>query len=239
MGLESCKHGHAAEEAMLLSLPDYQAGEGRHKCAICAFNEGLKGSGNGALVTCDHGSTAPANIIEGLQDSQAGAGRHKCTVCAYSAGLSQSILVKEAVELAEDVTEIKAKTPTETVKQQLVAARIGQGQFRWEVLGIEPHCRLTGVSDPQFLIAGHIKPWRMSDNAERLDKHNGLMLSPHVDKLFDRGYISFLDDGTVLISGAAQPVMKAWLLNVSQKVGVFTAKQCKYLKWHRENVFKG
>ncbi|MEI7785143.1 MAG: HNH endonuclease signature motif containing protein [Betaproteobacteria bacterium] len=75
----------------------------------------------------------------------------------------------------------------ETVQQQLVNARIGQGLFRSRVELIEPYCRITGVTDRRFLRASHIKPWVDSDNRERLDGHNGLLLSPHVDHLFDKG----------------------------------------------------
>jgi hypothetical protein len=42
-----------------------------------------------------------------------------------------------------------------------------------------------------------------SENAERLDGENGLLLTPSIDHLFDRGFISFKDDGAVLISPVA------------------------------------
>ena len=60
---------------------------------------------------------------------------------------------------------------------------------------LEEGCRVTGVRRPQHLVASHIKPWRDSTDAEKLDGHNGLLLSPHVDHLFDRAYISFSDSG--------------------------------------------
>src|SRR5262249_42341496 len=64
----------------------------------------------------------------------------------------------------------------------------------------ESACRVTGVTDKRFLVASHIKPWRVSSNDERLDGANGLILSPHIDKLFDQGWISFSDDGDLLIA---------------------------------------
>lgn len=95
------------------------------------------------------------------------------------------------LEWRENQAEAKLKddnTIIETDKVELIKARRGQGIFRRRVLATEPYCRLTGVSDPRFLRASHIKPWVVSDNNERLDGNNGLMLSPHVDHLFDGGY---------------------------------------------------
>lgn len=90
--------------------------------------------------------------------------------------------VVEAEELQFD----ERITPTE--KQQISNARRGQGLFRARVELIERGCRLTGVVDRAHLGASHIKPWRACTNTERLDGHNGLLLAPHIDHLFDRGF---------------------------------------------------
>lgn len=128
-----------------------------------------------------------------------------------------------------------------TVKQQLVVARKGQGIFRERVLALEPRCRVTGVTNPWLLIASHIKPWRSCDTAtERLDGANGLMLTPDVDRLFDRGMIGFSDDGAVLVSPAlAEADLAAMGLEglAGRCVGPFTAAQAGYLAWHRRWVF--
>ncbi len=94
----------------------------------------------------------------------------------------------------------------ETEKQQLVLSRRGQGKFRDNVSRIETHCRVTGVNRPEHLIASHCKPWRDSDNAERLDGENGLLLTPSIDHLFDRGFISFENGGELLVSPVAHVV---------------------------------
>ena len=80
----------------------------------------------------------------------------------------------------------------------LTKARLGQGLFRQRVAEQEPICRVTGLARQEFLIASHIKPWRDCDHQERLDGANGLLLSPHIDKLFDRHWISFDRDGHLL-----------------------------------------
>lgn len=127
-----------------------------------------------------------------------------------------------------------------TEREQLVRSRVGQGVFRLHVLGVEKACRLTGVADERFLIASHIKPWRHCSNAERLDGHNGLMLAPHVDKLFDRGWISFADYGYLLVADDSPlAVMAAWGISGVLNVGAFSAQQKAYLVYHREIIFRG
>ena len=127
-----------------------------------------------------------------------------------------------------------------TEKEQLVKARRGQGLFRENLLTFETSCRITGVTEPQFLIASHIKPWRVATNEERLDGENGLLLSPNSDLLFDRGFISFDDDGTLLISPVADKecLLRMGIPTTSPfNVGEFSRKQKAYLAFHRRNVF--
>lgn len=127
----------------------------------------------------------------------------------------------------------------ETQKQQLVQARRGQGIFKANVRLNESACRMTGITDPALLIASHIKPWSKSSDFEKLDGCNGLLLSPHVDRLFDRGLLSFEDDGTVLRSSlVADQVWAAWGLQDIATVGNFSSKQCSYLTFHRKHLFK-
>lgn len=155
--------------------------------------------------------------------------------------ISSTDLVEETVENVLEEEELdyinKQKIP-ETEKQQLVKARIGQGLFKNRVQQIENSCRLTGVTDKRFLVASHIKPWRKSTNEEKLDGHNGLLLSPHVDKLFDNGWITFSDKGDILCSNVEViMLMKSWGLDHEMNVGNFTKKQQEYLDYHRTNIF--
>lgn len=139
-----------------------------------------------------------------------------------------------------DVQQVLADPSLQpTVKQQLVNARIGQGLFRSQVELIEPGCRITGVTDRRFLRASHIKPWSVSDNRERLDGNNGLLLAPHVDHLFDRGFISFTNDGELLVSPTVpESVLSAWQITAAVSRS-FSKEQQGYLGYHREEVFKG
>lgn len=124
-------------------------------------------------------------------------------ITLYRAG-SNSLSFEVVNELLEDAVEQRISgdlTLDDTVRQSVVQARRGQGKFRTNVEAIERCCRLTGVTTPALLIASHIKPWRLCSSAhERLDGANGLLLTPDADLLFDRGFISFKDDGEVLVS---------------------------------------
>jgi hypothetical protein len=105
---------------------------------------------------------------------------------------------------------------------------------------IEICCRLTRVSNPVHLIASHIKPWRESSNEERLAAGNGLLLTPSIDHLFDRGFISFEDTGQTLISPVADPdSLRRMGVNVEAppRVGGFNSDQRHFLQHHRSSIF--
>jgi putative restriction endonuclease len=94
------------------------------------------------------------------------------------------------------------------------------------------------VTDPSLLIASHIKPWRDSSDTEKLDGYTGLLLAPHVDRLFDRGFISFEDGGEILVARLLDSqVLRAWGLQVPLNVGEFHVRQRDYLAYHRLVVF--
>lgn len=144
-------------------------------------------------------------------------------------------LVQTSEEVDEDIEEksIKDANIQETEKEQLIKARRGQGIFKSRLLKVEKSCRVTGVNNPIFLIASHIKPWAKSTNQEKLDGNNGLLLSPHVDKLFDKGWIGFSDNGDLIIKDNASDVFLNWKLT-ERNVGSFNKKQKYYLAYHRE-----
>ena len=107
-------------------------------------------------------------------------------------GLAEEGAYTEA--LLDDMQRLR-EVPSSTERDALTKARLGQGLFRHRVSELEPACRVTGLARQEFLVASHIKPWRSCDNSERLSGSNGLLLSPHVDKLFDRHWISFASGG--------------------------------------------
>ncbi len=128
----------------------------------------------------------------------------------------------------------------ETTRTALILARRGQGLFKQNVARFEARCRLTGVTNPTHLVASHIKPWRESDNAERLAGTNGLLLTPSIDHLFDRGFISFDDDGVALVSPVADPESLPRMgvaLDRRLFTGPFESEQRKFLEYHRREIF--
>jgi putative restriction endonuclease len=127
----------------------------------------------------------------------------------------------------------------ETDRLAIVRARIGQGLFKERVGRIESKCRITGVENPAHLVASHCKPWRDSTNEERLNGENGLLLTPSIDHLFDRGFIGFENNGGLIISPVAHcPSLQRMGIDTTAaiNVGVFTHGQKQFLDFHREAV---
>ncbi|TYT74491.1 HNH endonuclease [Desulfobotulus mexicanus] len=125
-----------------------------------------------------------------------------------------------------------------TDREALVLSRIGQGEFRKKLIKYWKHCAVTHCKDTDLLIASHIKPWSKSSNIERLDVYNGLLLTPNIDRLFDRGYVSFSDKGKILISNLLPN-------NTKKQFGIdkglcikMEENHIKYMEHHREYVFR-
>jgi PAS domain-containing protein len=158
--------------------------------------------------------------------------------------LDPTLISDEAIvtDMAEEQAEAAIQGRTDigaTQKAQMILARRGQGIFRSNVRLNERACRITGVTDQRFLIASHIKPWRLCDDIEKLDGCNGLLLSPHIDRLFDKGYISFADDGTILKSSKMpDEVWDGWGLTDESNTSDFSDAQKSYLEFHRASIFQ-
>jgi len=145
------------------------------------------------------------------------------------------------VQPGNDAPQFRAANAAiETTKQRLVDARIGQGLFRIEVLRMWKYsCSVTGVTTAQVIRASHIKPWINSDDAERLDPFNGLPLVATLDCLFDRGLISFNDDGSMCVSTELNrrdvKTLRLARLNLLRKP---SKGSLPYLRYHREQNFR-
>ena len=144
---------------------------------------------------------------------------------------------QEESELISDIEKIiDIKIPISTEKHNLVKCRIGQGTFREKLIHLWNGCSVTRFKNIEILIASHIKPWSKSSNEERLDVFNGLLLTPNLDKLFDKGYISFQDNGKILIS---ESLKHFELLGITTDMKVsIKDEHKKYLDYHRSEIFK-
>jgi putative restriction endonuclease len=138
--------------------------------------------------------------------------------------------------VATDVVSI-ANVNSTTTKTE-IETRLGQGKYRQDLIQIWRKCAVTEFSRVDLLVASHIKPWKKSTDVERVDPYNGLLLSPTLDKLFDRGYISFTDAGDIIISPllAEQDLDQLSITN-SMKLYKVERGCLPYLKFHRDVVF--
>ena len=139
-------------------------------------------------------------------------------------------------DVLEDIHHIEDDDSlTVTQRLQLAKARVGQGLFRKRVIVLDGACRVTGVTDTRVLVASHIKPWREADNADRLNGNNGILLSPHVDALFDEELLSFEEDGQMLVHPSLSPdVLYRWSIDPARRVEPFRDEQRAFLSRHRE-----
>ena len=106
-----------------------------------------------------------------------------------------------AMLIAEiEATQADHTITSETERAELIQAQLGQGEYRDKLLVRWGGCAVTGCTINEALRASHIQPWRNSNNQDRLNPANGLLLIANLDALFDEYLISFQDDGQMLVS---------------------------------------
>jgi hypothetical protein len=144
------------------------------------------------------------------------------------------------IEILSDLEALS--TLPETERQSLVLSRVGQGEFRAQLVSYWNGCAVTGANCIPLLKASHIKPWRESNNHERLDVFNGLLLSPNIDAAFDTGYITFDPQGKIVLSKAIAGT-PAFQLHITAKLRInqklLRPEHGVYLEHHRCEVFRG
>lgn len=124
-------------------------------------------------------------------------------------------------------------------KETVIKARVGQGIFRDWLIKYWGKCSVTKCSKIDILIASHIKPWKDCDNQESINVYNGLLLTPNLDKLFDKGLISFSRNGEILISSELDDKnLEARGIKTKMSLDKIEDKHLKYLDYHREKIFK-
>lgn len=121
--------------------------------------------------------------------------------------------------------------------------RTGQAKYRLALVEDFKECPVTHIQEPNLLIASHIKPWAVCDgDLEKYDPNNGLLLSPLIDRLFDKGYITFNKQGEIVISPLLNENDK---LKISLDTNLSYIKKEKlnerteYLNYHHKYVFRG
>jgi len=131
----------------------------------------------------------------------------------------------------------KYKRPNVTERTGLVTSRVGQGYFRQQIIEKwDGQCPISGIDILPILISSHIIPWSESDDQERLDVENGILLSPLYDALFDKHLISFEDDGKIVISERLKGKnIHRFSINEETRINV-SKGMIKYLRRHRRTL---
>lgn len=143
--------------------------------------------------------------------------------------------VSEALTVEEEITTATDLPIDETERETVIAARRGQGKFRESLESMWKTCAVTGCTNPALLRASHIKPWRYSDNRDRLFPYNGLLLAAHLDAAFDKGLVSFDDDGGILVDSSrlSDADSKALGIHPGMRLRDIHAMHKPYLAEHR------
>lgn len=176
-----------------------------------------------------------------IMDQKVGSGPLKAEGYGELYALLRTTAARARTKPNRVADEFKSKTatmPKTTEAERLVVQRVGQGLFRTALLDYwQGRCCVTGLDVPELLRASHIKPWaKCESDEERLDVHNGLLLAPHVDALFDGGWISFGDAGEVIVSDVL-PVTARTQLGVDASWSITSALRPEHLKFlahHRQ-----
>ena len=132
-------------------------------------------------------------------------------------------------------------------KETLIKQRVHQQFFRQAVLAsYNGACCITGLSNPELLVASHIKPWKDSTSNEKTDPQNGLCLNSLHDKAFDRGFITISDKYEIIVSNKIRDicngesvdkffnVLKGHKINLPEKF----LPQKEYLQYHNDCIYE-
>lgn len=143
----------------------------------------------------------------------------------------------------DEIVFKETQNPEKTERLARQKVRIGQSRFRKNLLSEMEKCPITGIDDQRILIASHIKPWVYSNDKERLNTKNGLMLSPLFDKLFDKstGLITFTTGKRILISNKISDENKVRLniANDQEIENLDIGGREEFLEYHRKFIFQG
>lgn len=136
-----------------------------------------------------------------------------------------------------------------TERLQQSWARVGQGVFRNKMIKMwNGACSVTGCEMKEVLVASHAKPWRDCNSKEKVDEHNGLLLVPNLDALFDKFLITFDEKGKIQIRKEVEKECKKLNITKNMKVDFarlnesdqksvqyFLAEHRKYFRKHAKN----
>lgn len=151
----------------------------------------------------------------------------------------QILTPKKEIDNDEIIKIIDPDNINEIERSIISKFRVGQSDLRDILLNNKICCEICGIRNKELLITSHIKPWAKSNKFEKLDSENVLLLCSIHDALFDKGLISFSDDGSIIISTLLDSSDRVLLhLTGEEKILVDSKNKKEYLKFHRENILK-
>ena len=151
----------------------------------------------------------------------------------------QILTPKKEIDNDEIIKIIDPDNINEVERSIISKFRVGQSDLRDILLNNKRCCEICGIRNKELLITSHIKPWVKSNKFEKLDSENVLLLCSIHDALFDKGLISFSDDGSIIISTLLDSSDRVLLhLTGEEKILVDSKNKKEYLKFHRENILK-
>lgn len=144
----------------------------------------------------------------------------------------------ESVKMQSEVAEPPQYLQTE--QQRFINSRVGQGAYRKRIIHRwEYKCAVTGFDKLSVLIASHILPWSSAEDNERLDVHNGILLSPTYDALFDKKLISFENSGRIILSDSIESLAYSRVgVTGKERINNFSTYNLNYLEKHRLSFFE-
>ena len=165
--------------------------------------------------------------------------------------LSEEMLAQKQHSTIEKINEIDfEQLPKDgKEKERIIKTRVNQSLFRKIVLATYNNkCCITGLAQPEFLIASHIVPWSKNESI-RLNPMNGLCLNALHDKAFDSGLIAIRpEDYTIVLSDRLKQkkminaAFESNFIAYENKSILLPDKflpQPEFLDWHLKNIFVG
>lgn len=188
--------------------PSVNVGHGQKSCYV-QIEDVAKAITDGIYQTTDRNGApiftiAPDFLADYISSLQAGnainvpPGPTPLKTRVRAAGTS-----KHKKRVLKSVESLKSKISnlSNTEQETVIKTRVGQGYFRDLLINkYSCKCALCNISTKAMLRASHIKSWKQSTDAEKLDENNGLLLCAHHDALFDKHLITFDNSGNVQIS---------------------------------------
>ncbi len=223
--------------------------DGRHRLGVSGTAGDvawMRPAGAGAHLAVDHAADVADLGAPPVNAQPLPAGASGAVTCATPA---EAYLVLRRVRLlqAQQPPRPEARwdravnAVSTTEARAWVRQRVGQELFRKALLEYwDGRCAVTGLAVPELLRASHAKSWKDATDAERIDVHNGLLLAVHLDALFDKGLLTFTDQGAAVLSPAlpAEALAALGLSPTLPPLRRIAPAHLPYLAWHRERVFQ-